>query len=208
MVRVGVRLLAAVLAFGLGLLAHSARRRVEQSQSSNPVIEQQRLPSEDFVGTGLIDMFMEDYRRESDGAYVRFGCSVCSSEAAALVLVRSVNSADLVQKTDVLDIRGSKIGEREVTGSGEPASGAVIEWNEGSRLFYIQAPSVADAITFENSKVWVGSGCWDFSSFLIRTPPPNKRLERTRQLATSMRSCVGEPLKRNVLRYDVIVEVT
>ncbi len=165
MFRFGVRLLAAVLAFGLGFLAHSARRRIEQSQSFNPVIEQQRLPSEDFVGTGIIDMLMEDYRRESDGAYVRFGCSVRSSEADALVLVRNVSPERLVQKTDVLDINGSKIGERVVTGSGEPSSGAVIEWNEGSRLFSIRAPSLADAITFENSKVWVGGGCWDFNSF-------------------------------------------
>lgn len=129
------------------------------------MIEQQRLPSENFVGTGIIDMFMEDYRRESDGAYVRFGCSVRSSEAVALVWVRNVNPAHLVQKTDVLDIRGSKIGERVVSGSGEPSTRAVIGWNEGSRLFYIEAPSVADAITFENSKVWIGGGCWDFRSF-------------------------------------------
>ncbi len=165
MTRFGVRFLVAVLALGLGLLAHSARGRLEQSQSSGPVIEQQRLPSEDFVGTGIIDMFMEHYRRESDGAHVRFGCSVRSSEAAALVLLQNVNPERLVQKTDVLDIKGSKIGERVVRRSGEPSTGAVIEWNEGSRLFHIEAPSVADAITFENSKVWVGEGCWDFHSF-------------------------------------------
>jgi hypothetical protein len=28
--------------------------------------------------------------------------------------------------------------------------------------------------------------------------PPNKRLQRTRRYATSLVSCVGEPLKRNV----------
>ena len=31
----------------------------------------------------------------------------------------------------------------------------------------------------------------------------NKRLERTRRLATSIRSCVGEPLKRNVRQLAV-----
>ena len=165
MARFGLRLLVALLAFGMGLLAHSARRRVDQFQSSNPVIEQQGLPSEKFVGTGIIDMFMEDYRRESDGAYVRFGCSVRSSEAAALDLLPTESAADLLQKTDVLDVNGSKIGERVVMGSSEPSTGAVIEWNEGSRFFHIDAPSVADAIIFENSKAWVGSGCWDFHSF-------------------------------------------
>ncbi len=165
MTRFSVRLLVAVLAFGLSLLAHSAQRRLEQSLSSYPVMEQQRLPSEDFVSTGIIDMFMESYSRESDGAYVRFGCADRSSEAAALVLVQSVPPAHTVQKTDVLDIRGSKIGERVVEGSGDPSTRAVIIWNEGSRLFYIAATSVADAINFENSKVWVGSECGDFRSF-------------------------------------------
>ena len=164
MARFGMRLLVAVLALGLGLLAHSTRRRLEQSQSFNPVIEQQRLPSENFVGTGITFSFMEDYRRESDDTFVRFGCFVRSSEADALFLVRNVSPEQIVQKTDVLDIKGSKIGERVVRGFGEPSSGAEIEWNEGSRLFYIVAPSVADAITFENSKVWVGGGCWDFNS--------------------------------------------
>jgi hypothetical protein len=105
--RFGLRLLVAVLAFGVGLLASSARRHVDQFQSSNPVIEQQRLPSDRFIGTGIIDMFMEDYRRESDGAYARFGCSVRSSEADALNLMQNVRAADLLQKTDVLDINGS-----------------------------------------------------------------------------------------------------
>jgi hypothetical protein len=163
MTRFSVKLLVSVLAFGLGLLAHTARRSFQQWSSSNPVIEQVTLPSENFVGTGNIDMFMEDYRRESDGAYVRFGCSVRTSAADALSLVRNGNSGNPGERRDVLDIRGSKIGERVV--SGEPSTVATVIWNEGSRLFYIEAPSIADAITFENSKVWVGSGCWDFSSF-------------------------------------------
>jgi len=32
----------------------------------------------------------------------------------------------------------------------------------------------------------------------LQSPQSNKRLERTRRLATSIRSCVGEPLKRSV----------
>ena len=162
MTRFSVKLLASVLAFGLGLLAHSARRSFQQWSSSNPVIEQVTLPSENFVGTGNIDMFMEDYRRESDGAYVRFGCYVRASADDALSEVRNGNSGNPGERRDVLDISGSKIGERVV--SGEPSTEATVTWNEGSRLFYIAAPSVADAITFENSKVWVGGGCWDFSS--------------------------------------------
>ena len=163
MTRFSVKLLASVLAFALGLLTHTARRSFQQWSSSNPVIEQVTLPSENFVGTGMIDMFMEDYRRESDGAYVRFGCTIRASAADALSLVRNGNSGNPGERRDVLDIRGSKIGERVV--SGEPSTVATVIWNEDSRLFYIEAPSIADAITFENSKVWVGSGCWDFSSF-------------------------------------------
>jgi hypothetical protein len=107
-------------------------------------------------------MFMEDYPRESDGAFVRFGCSVRASESKALVLVRNVNPKSLFQKTDVLDIKGWKIGERVM--SGGPSTGATVTWNEGRRLFYIDASSVADAITFESSKVWIAAGCFDVSS--------------------------------------------
>jgi hypothetical protein len=174
-----VRLLVAAVAFSLGLLAHAGRRSFEQASPFNPMIEQHRLPSETFVGTGIINSFREWYGRESDGASVRFGCSVSSSDEAALVLVRSVNPDSLIQKTDVLDIKGSRIGERVV--SGGPSTGGAVTWNEGSRFFDIEGPSVADAIAFENSKVWIGRGCWDFSSFSIQRPPPNKRLERTRR---------------------------
>ena len=177
MARFSIRLLVSVLAFGLGLLAHTARRAFEQSCFSNPVIEPVRLPSESFVGTGDIDMFMEDYRRESDGAYLLFGCSDRASAADALILVRSRRSGP-GERRDVLDVSGSKIGERVILG--EPFTRATITWNESARLFYIDAPSIADAIAFENSKVWVGRGCWDLSPFPIPTPPPKKRLQRTR----------------------------
>jgi hypothetical protein len=163
MSRFVVRLLVAALAFGLGLLAHSARSSFQRFRSSNPVIEQLTLPSDTFVGTGMVDMFMEDFFRESDKAYVRFGCSIRSSSAAALVLVRNGSTARLGERRDVLDVNGTKVGERVI--EGDASSAATISWNEGSRLFYIEAPSVADAITFENSKVWAGRECWDFHSF-------------------------------------------
>jgi len=122
------------------------------------------LPSDTFEGTGIIDMFMEFYVRESDGANVRFGCSDRSSEAAALKLVRWHDRATVVETTDVLDEQGHRIGERVVSGSSAPVFGAEIEWNEGARLFHIEADSIEDAKVFEISKVWRDGGCWDFSS--------------------------------------------
>jgi|GEM_PF-5642382 len=141
MAQFSVRLLVAVLAFGLGLMAQSARRRVEQSLSSNPVIEAQRLPSENFVGTGMIDMFMENYRRESDGAYLRFGCYVRSSEAAALVLVRNANPEGVIQKTDVLDINGGKVGERVMSGGLTRATIPGMRAGEYSPLRHLPSPT-------------------------------------------------------------------
>jgi hypothetical protein len=110
-------------------------------------------------------MFMEDYLRASDGAIVRFGCSDRPSAAAALRLVRTGREARLVEKTKVLDAKGIKIGERVVWDSGTGSYETEVEWNEGARLFYISADSLRDAITFEESQVWKGAGCWDFSRF-------------------------------------------
>jgi hypothetical protein len=116
-----------------------------------------------FQGTGISDMFIEDYRRPSDGAIVRFGCSDRASAAKALSLVRPGRDARPVEKTDVYDAQGTKIGERVVWDS-RPPSEAEVTWNEGARLFYIYAPSLQDALTFEKSNVWKGAGCWDFRS--------------------------------------------
>src|SRR5438128_2292993 len=69
-----------------------------------------------------------------------------------------------LEKTDVRDPKGTKIGERVVWDS-PPPSEAEVTWNEGAKLFEILAPSLQDALTFEKSNVWKNSGCWDFRSF-------------------------------------------
>ena len=86
-----------------------------------------------------------------------FRCSIEVSEAVALTRVRKESTASLIKRRNVLDIEGLKIGERVLAGG--PSTEATIAWNEAAQLFYIQAPSVADAIKFENSKAWVGRGC-------------------------------------------------
>jgi hypothetical protein len=37
---------------------------------------------------------------------------------------------------------------------------------------------------------------------VAQTAPVNKRLQRTRHERASLLSCVGEPLKRNVMRFS------
>ncbi len=163
MARLGVRLLAALLTFSLGLLSHAARKSLRhESHPPKPPAEKPAPPSNTFEGTGVIDSFMEDYFRASDGAVVRFGCSVRSSEAKALRIVRVGRGTGLVEKSNVLNTEGVKVGERSVWDSGDPSSGAAVVWNEGARLFYIDARSLKDALTFEESQVWKGAGCWDF----------------------------------------------
>ena len=157
------RFAVALLAFGVGISVHVVRVRLDRWLEQKPVIESVRLPSDTFEGTGIIDMFMEFYQRPSDGASARYGCSDRSSATAALRLLRNTGSP-LVEKTNVLNKVGVKIGERVVWNSGESLYGAGVEWNEGSRLFYIHATSLLDALTFEKSKVWRGAGCWDFRS--------------------------------------------
>ena len=164
MARLGIRLLVAILTFSFGLLLQAARQSLRHnSQPAKSLIEKPAQPSNTFVGTGSIDMFMEDYLRASDRTIVRFGCSDRPSAATALRLVRIGRDARLVEKTNVFDAKGVKIGERVVWDSGNPSYGAGVEWNEGARLFYIRADSLRDAITFEESQVWKGAGCWDFS---------------------------------------------
>jgi len=106
-------------------------------------------------------MFMEDYRRRSDGAIVRFHCSDRASEAKALSLVQTGRYSRLVKQTTVVDSSGTKIGKRLVWGS---RGDAEITWNEGARLFAIDADSLKDALIFEKSKPW-GPGCWDARSW-------------------------------------------
>jgi hypothetical protein len=110
-------------------------------------------------------MFMEYYRRASDGAIVRFGCSYRASNDAVLAIVRSKREAHLVEKTAVINDNGANVGERVVWNSTDPSDEAVIRWNEGSCLFSIHAHSLANALTFEKSKVWAGAGCWDARSW-------------------------------------------
>jgi hypothetical protein len=118
----------------------------------------------DFQPTGVIDMFMEYYKRPLDGAVARFGCSDRASEAKALMLIRTESSLPLIERTNVTDSSGAKIGERVVWDS-QPLSWARVEWNEHARLFSIWAPSLQDALTFEKSKAWQPSGCWDAHSW-------------------------------------------
>jgi hypothetical protein len=116
-------------------------------------------------------MFMEYYRRPSDGAGVRYACYDRGSEDTALALVRSQREAPVVEKTIVPDARGMKIGER-VVWDRHGLSYAKIRWNQGTRLFAIEAPVLKDALTFEKSRVWVGKSCLDMRSF-------DKRRHRT-----------------------------
>ena len=109
-------------------------------------------------------MFMEYYRRSSDGAGVEYGCFDRGSEATALSIVRSQRAVPTVEKTIVVDAGGAKIGERAIWDR-HGLTYATIRWNQGARLFEIQSPSLADALTFEQSRVWVGKPCENMRSF-------------------------------------------
>jgi hypothetical protein len=69
-----------------------------------------------------------------------------------------------MEKTNVVNVQGAKVGERIVCDAND-SSEAKVMWNEGSRQFHINAPSLEDALTFEKSKVWMSAGCLDFQSF-------------------------------------------
>ena len=91
------------------------------------------------------------------------------------MLVRNGDTNRRVEKTDVLDGNGTKIGERVLwkpLGDFE----ASITWNERARLFAIGSPSLQDALTFEKAKVWVEMpGCADGGS--RPWPQANKSLD-------------------------------
>src|SRR5439155_9144289 len=94
------------------------------------------------------------------------------------------------QLTQVTDANGTKIGER-VRWDAQSPSEAEIVWNEGARLFYIDAPSLQHALTFEKSNVWKRSGCWDFRSLPSGTEQivGRERRERVSQLASCGEGC-------------------
>src|SRR5204863_3591873 len=110
------------------------------------------------------DNFMEFYRRPSDGAFARFGCLDRASEATALILVRSAGVTRLIERTNVIDTSGTKIGKR-VVWDARPLSWAHVEWNERARVFSIEAPSLQDALTLEQSKAWQPVDCLDARSW-------------------------------------------
>jgi hypothetical protein len=144
--------------FIIGLISIAACRRSPQSST---MLTPPTALSTAFEPIGVINMFAEDYRRPSDGAIVRFGCQDRASSAKVLAMVR--NGASSAQLTDVTDADGTKIGERVVWDSRADTE-AEIRWNERARLFYIQAPLLRDAVTFEKSNVWRRAHCWDFRS--------------------------------------------
>jgi hypothetical protein len=119
------------------------------------------LPTE-FEDAGLSDGTVEEYRRRSDGLIVKFHCSDQASLEKALVLVGNGTDVGLVERTNVVDSSGTKIGERVVQKS--RGYDAAIRWNEGARFFSIDAESLKDALLFEKSKPW-GPGCRDDRSW-------------------------------------------
>jgi len=159
------RILVALLTFSLGLFLHTAYRQSHQS------VTVAKLPTPawavsptTFQGTGVSGMFKEDYRRPSDGAIVKFHCSDRASEVKALLLVRNERTTPVIEKANVVDASGTKIGERVVWNSHDSAH-AEIKWNERARLFTINAQSLQDALTFETSKAWEPARCWDARSW-------------------------------------------
>jgi len=175
------RILAALLTFSFGLFLSAACRRSHQLATvAKPPTPARAVSPTTFQGTGIVDMFMEDYRRPSDGVIVRFHCSDRASEAKALLLVqnerttplagkthvavRNERTTPLVEKTDVVDAGGTRIGERVVWDS-RGSVNAGITWNERARLFSINAQSLQDALTFEKSRAWEPAGCWDARSW-------------------------------------------
>ncbi len=133
-------------------------------QSARPAVVASVQPSPtpsltEFEPTGEIEMYSEDYRRRSDGALLQFGCQDHVTASAALAVFR--DRVWDVHITPVIDLYGAEIGKRFATYT-QPEEHGEIVWNEGARLFYIDAPSLQDALTFERSNVWKDSGCWDF----------------------------------------------
>ena len=146
--------LALALNLGVLLLDSCQQSRAQNIATPTPT------PSNDVVPTGATDNLMEYYRRASDGAGVQYGCYDRDSKDTALKLVRIQRETPVVERTMVTDAHGVKLGER-VVWDRHGLSYAEIRWNQGARLFAIEAPFLNDALTFETSRVWVGKHCVD-----------------------------------------------
>jgi hypothetical protein len=158
-----------VLALTIGVLSFgSCRQTRDQIAATIPT----PVPTNDFVATGAIDDFKEYYRRPSDGAIVRYGCYDRDSDDTALRLVRGQREVRVIERTLVSDAAG-KIGER-IVWDATSLDDAAIVWNQGARLFSIQAHSLTDALTFEKSRVWVCAPCEDMRSFDQRRHRTNR----------------------------------
>jgi hypothetical protein len=158
-----------VLSLNLGVLLLAS---CQQSRAQN-IVTPTPTPSNDFVPEGARDNFMEYYRRPSDGAGVQYGCYDRDSNDTALKLVRIQRETPVVERTIVTDAHGVKLGER-VVWDRHGLSYAEIRWNQGARLFAIEAPSLNDALTFETSRVWVGKPCEDMRAFDQRRHRTNR----------------------------------
>jgi len=161
-----IRISVAFLTFNLGLFIDAAYRQSHRQPDVRAVPPLEVVAaSTNFEATGPFIMLKRTYRRQSDGAMARFGCSDRASVDAAFALVRSKFVGRLVEKTVMLDDNGAKTGERVVWDATSDSNLAVIQWNKGARLFLVQAPSLREALAFEKSKVWLTAGCWDARSW-------------------------------------------
>jgi hypothetical protein len=154
----------------------SHKKREQNGVTTNAVA------SDVFEGTGYIDDLKEEFLRSTDGVTVRYGCTERYSSEIALTLVCGEKlDARLVEKTTVFDHLGSKVGERVVWDGGY---NAWIDWSDGPRVFSIQALNVTEALSFEKSKVWASSSCWDMRAF-------DERHHRTNRWTRAAIACLS-----------------
>lgn len=160
-----------LLTFGVGLA--SARLRPTHHQPAKQTTVSiaavtARKPSARLVtfwDEGEIDLTLETFL-SSDGRALEYSCHERQfTYHADADLPRMSRKDGLVERAPKLNSRGSVVGERVVSaGSGKSGLRAEIEWTDGTRHYYISAPSLWYALAFERSMVWTKGSCWDFSS--------------------------------------------
>ena len=168
--RLMARVLVALLTFTIGL-ASAKLWLVCLSLASQPVkVRLKKAPAPKpasqpitFEDTGSMDIATVDYL-SSDGVNVRYGCVERESSVRATRELRGERiQTRILEHTPKLNDKGIRVGERLVMVSTiKSYPEATIEWTEGSRIFYIDAPSLKYARAFEQSKAWAGQGCFNF----------------------------------------------
>ncbi|HJX92339.1 MAG TPA: hypothetical protein VJ372_17695 [Pyrinomonadaceae bacterium] len=144
-----IRVLTAIITFSVGWATSSAVSHLRDwfSERSPKVITVTKS-----LTTGNDDEWVTYKTGFNTSDSLTFSCVERPSAADALAYVRK-KGLQIIAHTNVLDQQGLKVGERTVRYRHDDVySQAIITWNDGQRLFTINATSLEQALRYEGSK--------------------------------------------------------